>query len=117
MESGLDWISILLHDRAMSLLDQDPIATAPALSAPPFASVKSICEELAQYRVSDLPTAWVPFLAAAAAEVSRAAGLSWRIGSDDPAVALLRIVARVSIVAPDAGGVHCERLLVAMRSG
>lgn len=117
MESGLDWINMLRHDTAMSLLDQGPIATAPAPGAPASVTVKSICEELAQYGVSDLPTAWLPFLAAAAAEVCSAAGLPWRIGSDDPAVALLRIVARVSIVAPEVGGGHCERLLLAMRSG
>lgn len=74
-------------------------------------------EELAQHSVSQFPSAWLPFLAAAAAEVSSAAGLPWKVGSDDPVVALLRIVARVSIVAPAVGGDHCERLLLAMRSG
>lgn len=49
-------------------------------------------------------------MAAAAAELALLAGIPWRFGADDPPIALLRMIARASLVAPDAGGPHCDRL-------
>ena len=59
----------------------------------------------------DFDPAWLPLLAAAAAEIASAAGISWRFSSDDSAVALLRLIAKVTITVPGASGPHTGRLL------
>ena len=65
--------------------------------------------------VADIDPALLPFLAAAAAELASVAGIPWRFSTDDPAVALLRLIARATIVRPDASGPHTGRLLAQLR--
>lgn len=70
-----------------------------------------VAVELGRRRVEDIDAALTPFLAAAGAEVAAVAGVPWRFSSDDAVVLLLRLISRVAIVAPDAGGPHTTRLL------
>jgi len=65
---------------------------------------------LAQLEVADIEARLVPFLAAAGAELAFAAGIRWPFTVDDPAVALLRLIAKVAIAEPDANGPHTARL-------
>lgn len=49
-------------------------------------------------------------LVVAVAELARDAGIDWPWGPDDPVVALLRALAKLSIVAPEATSEHAARL-------
>jgi hypothetical protein len=75
------------------------------------ATAAEVSARLAQLEVTDIDAAWLPFLAAAAAELASVAGISWRFSSDDPAVALLRLIAKATIACPEASGPHTGRLL------
>lgn len=85
-----------------STVDEEPAATATAAD---------VSARLARLEVADIDPAWLPFLAAAAAELASVAGISWRFSTDDPAVALLRLIAKATIACPDASGPHTGRLL------
>ena len=87
-----------------SIVDEQTAATATATAT-------DVSARLARLEVSDIDPAWLPFLAAAAAELALVAGISWRFSTDDPAVALLRLVAKATIACPDASGPHTSRLL------
>lgn len=76
----------------------------------PFATARQVNERLARLEVADIESHLVPFLAAATAELALGAGIAWRLSSDDPAVALLRMIAKVAIRSPDVGGPHTTRL-------
>ncbi len=88
---------------------QDPIDIEWTTAVDPSASAKRLCERLAPLTADQLRSL-TPAMAAAAAELALLTGVSWRFSPDDPAIALLRMIARVAIVAPDAGGPHCARL-------
>lgn len=75
------------------------------------ATAAAVNERLARIEVADIGAQLVPYLAAAAAELAFLAGISWRFSADDPAVALLRLIARVTMQQPQAGGPHTARLL------
>lgn len=75
------------------------------------ATAADVSARLARLEVADIDPAWLPFLAAAAAELASVAGISWRFSVDDPAVALLRMIAKATITCPDASGPHTGRLL------
>ncbi len=75
------------------------------------ATAAAVNERLAQFEVADIGAQLVPYLAAAAAELAFLAGVSWRFGTDDPPVALLRMIAKVTMRQPHAGGPHTARLL------
>ena len=57
----------------------------------------------------------VPYLAYAAAEMAVESGIPWRFCLHDAPVALLRLIAKVSIRNPSAGGTHTARLLEKLR--
>lgn len=76
-----------------------------------FATAAQVNQRLARFAVADIETHLVPFLAAATAELALGAGIAWRFSSDDPAVALLRMIAKVAINSPSIGGPHTTRLL------
>lgn len=76
-----------------------------------WATAADVSARLARLEVADIDPAWLPFLAAAAAELASVAGISWRFSTDDPAVALLRLIAKATITCPDASGPHLGRLL------
>ena len=65
---------------------------------------------LGQLRIGEIGDHLVPFLAAAAAELALGVDIRWRFSPDDPTVALLRFIAKVSLKNPDAGGPHTDRL-------
>lgn len=75
-----------------------------------FATAAQVNGRLAQLRVADLDARLLPFLAAGAAEMACEAGIPWRLSTDDPAVALLRLIAKVTLTSPDVGGPHTSRL-------
>lgn len=75
-----------------------------------FATAWRVNERLARFEVAAIESDLVPFLAAAAAELAFGAGIAWRLSTDDPAVALLRLIAKVAITSPDIGGPHTTRL-------
>lgn len=77
----------------------------------PHATAADANRQLARIQVADIEPSMVPFLAAAAAEMALASGTPWRISADDPAVALLRLIAKVGINHPHAGGPQTDRLL------
>ena len=81
----------------------DPAATS-------FATATQVNQRLALIEAADIETHLVPFLAAATAELALGAGIAWRLSSDDPAVALLRMIAKVAIRSPNVGGPHTTRL-------
>ena len=58
-------------------------------------------------------------LTSATAELARAAGRDWPWGHDDPTVAVLRALAKLAILAPDATSERadhlCRQLLVGLR--
>ena len=61
--------------------------------------------------MADIDPALVPFLASAGAEIGSVAGIPWTFSPDDPAVALVRLIAQVTLMCPDASGPHTARLL------
>lgn len=75
------------------------------------ATAADVTAHLARLDVAEIDPAWMPLLAAAAAELASVAGISWRFSTDDPAVALLRLIAKITITCPDASGPHTARLL------
>jgi hypothetical protein len=95
----LDW-STIDETVFLATADADPLATASDVS-----------HRLALLEIGDIRPEWVPLLAASAAELASAAGLSWRFSTDDPVVALLRLIAKVTMVCPGASGPHTVRLL------
>lgn len=68
-------------------------------------------QRLALLEVTDIEPHLVPFLAAATAELAPEAGIAWRLSNDDPAVALVRMIAKIAITSPDVGGPHTTHLL------
>ena len=75
-----------------------------------FATATQVNQRLARFEVADIEPHLVPFLSAATAELALGAGIAWRLSSDDPAVALLRMIAKVAIKSPNVGGPHTTRL-------
>lgn len=71
----------------------------------------AVSVRLARLEVDEIRPEWVPFLAASVAELASAAGIPWRFATDDPVVALLRLLAKVTIICPEASGPHTDRLL------
>ena len=65
---------------------------------------------LAQYEVGNITPELVPYLAAAAAELAQIACFESRVPTADAPVSLLRLIAKVAITQPDAGGPHTGRL-------
>jgi hypothetical protein len=76
-----------------------------------MATASGVSARLSRLEVDDIRPEWVPFLAASAAEVASGAGIPWRFSTDDPVVALLRLIAKVTMVCPGASGPHTVRLL------
>ncbi len=70
---------------------------------------------LARLEVADIDPMLVPHLAAAAAELGLLSGVPWRFSTDDPPVALMRMIAKVTMRHPDVGGPHTARLLDLLR--
>lgn len=89
--------------------------TSSIAADPSSATASDVSSRLAQMRVADIDADVVPFLAAAAAELALVSGTSWRFSADDPPVALLRLIAKVTIRHPEAGGPHTARLLERLR--
>ena len=75
------------------------------------ATASEVTSRLACLEVADIRPAWLPFLAAAAAELASIAGIPWRFSPEDPAVALLRLIAKAARTHPTASGIHTGRLL------
>lgn len=96
---ALDW----------STIDEVGLPATPG--AGPLATAADVSHRLALLEIGDIRPEWVPLLAASAAELASAAGLSWRFSTDDPVVALLRLIAKVTMVCPGASGPHTDRLL------
>lgn len=104
-----------LDNRSMSRITTEPITpewtsfgTEEAID--PTSTAAAVNARLAQFDIADIDAGLVPYLAAAAAELALVAGIAWPFSADDPAVALLRIIAKVTMRRPDAGGPHTARL-------
>jgi len=107
-----DWISAQHTSDQISGLDTTANEHLDAAQGTTAAAVNSL---LACVEVADLRPALVPYLAAAAAELALVAGIAWRFSDDDAPVALLRMIAKVSIRAPGANGPHTLRLFDQLR--
>jgi hypothetical protein len=79
------------------------------------ATAADVTARLARLDVAEIEPSWLPLLAAAAAELASVAGISWRFSTDDPAVALLRLIAKITLICPGASGTHTARLLAELR--
>lgn len=100
----------------MTTTRTDPIRTDwPDLDARTTTTATDVSARLARMEVDDIDPESLPFLAAAAAELASVAGIPWRFSTDDPAVALLRVIARATIASPNASGPHTARLLDHLR--
>lgn len=76
-----------------------------------IATAADVTRRLGLLDVADIDAEVTALLAAAAAEVAHATGIAWRQSSDDPPVALLRLIAKAAIRNPTATGPHTARLL------
>lgn len=94
----------------MTSTTQDPILEEWTTRGPQLASATDVNEALGRFLMSEIPPYITPFLAAAGAELALIADIDWRFGTDVPAVGMVRLIARVAIVAPHAGGLHTQRL-------
>ncbi len=83
----------------------DPVAPSPVATA------AEVNARLARVEVAEIDPGLVPYLAAAVAELAQAVGVAWPSSTDDPPVALLRTIAKVTMRHPDVGGPHTGRLL------
>ncbi|MFN3257879.1 MAG: hypothetical protein ACE37B_19540 [Ilumatobacter sp.] len=75
------------------------------------ATAVEVNRRLATFEVGDIDRSLVPYLAAAAAELAMLANVAWRFSGDDAPVALLRLIAKITIRHPEIGGPHTHRLL------
>jgi hypothetical protein len=89
----------------------DPIIT----DWPTTATARELAHALGQRNLDEL-RGCQPELAAAVAELAAAAGRAWPRGPDDPVVALLRALAKLSLDAPDASSTYAARLLASLDS-
>ncbi len=99
----------------MNVIHREPIApnwiSSHSGQQKGHATARDINQMLSQLRIAEIEDQLVPFLAAAAAELALGVDIKWRFSPDDPTVALLRLIAKVSLKNPDAGGPHTDRLL------
>jgi hypothetical protein len=97
----------------MSAIIVEPIGTEWTTidQGPAPATAAEVARRLAPIEIGDLGPDVLPFLAAAAAELASVAGIAWRFSTDDPAVALVRLIAKVTMTCPDAAGPHTARLV------
>lgn len=95
----------------MTTTYQDPIAQEWTNLGPIEATASEVGAKLAHFSVAELPPALTPYLAAAAAELAEQADVPWRMSIDPAQIALLRLLARITIVAPNASGPHTTVLL------
>lgn len=98
----------------MTLATTDPIQSDwPTIDGETLetATAADVSARLARLEIADFEPSWLPFLAAAGAELASVAEIPWRFSADDPAVALLRLIAKATIKCPDASGPHTARLL------
>lgn len=75
------------------------------------ATAAEMARHLGMLDMDDLDATLLPLVAAAATEVASLTGIPWRHDSDDPPVALLRLIAKVAVQNPTAGGPHTAHLL------
>lgn len=75
------------------------------------ATAADVTRHLALIGVNDIDLTLLPLLAAAAAELAPMAGITWPSGGDDPPIALVRLITKVAVRNPNAGGRHTARLL------
>ncbi len=59
---------------------------------------------------------WQVELAATVADLATAADMPWPTGPDDPTVALLRVIARIALAAPEARSVVAQQLIEALQA-
>ena len=86
------------------------------VTRPAGATAAEVCALLGQMEVADIEEApLVPYLAAAAAELALVSGIPWRFSADDPPVALLRVIAKIALRHPQAGGPHTARALAQLQ--
>lgn len=98
----------------MTTIESDPIApywSTIDANGGTNATAADVTARLALLEVAEIDPAWLPFMAAAGAELAHSAGIPWRFGDDDPAIVLLRLIAKATITCPDASGPHTSRLL------
>lgn len=94
-------------------------SAASAASAAPGvtgASAADVTALLALVEVVDLDPTVVEALTDAAAELAAQAGIPWLRRTDDPPVALVRMITKVAIRCPMAGGPHTALLLDRLRA-
>lgn len=103
----------------MNLPTLDPIdldGESAVASTSAIATAASVSRDFSSLEVRDIDNGLTPFMAAAAAELALLAGVEWRFSADDPPVALLRMIAKCGIIAPEASGPHTARLAEAIGS-
>ena len=92
-------------------IHQDWTPSGLELTSDPMATAAEVNAGLARIEVADIDPQIVPFLAAAAAELAFLAGIPWRFSADDAPVALLRLIAKATMLHPNASGPHTARLV------
>lgn len=104
----------------MLAVDSEPIlqhwtTTEPVAVPPVPATAAEVNACLALIEVVDIDATLAAHLAAATAELALLAGLPSRFGADDPPVAMVRMIAKITVRQPHAGGPHTVRLLDLLR--
>ena len=95
----------------MTTMTQDPISQEWTNSDELTATAGALGAKLEAFAVAELPPVLTPYIAAAAAELTEQSDVAWRLSGDSAQIALLRIIARVTILAPDASGPHTAALI------
>lgn len=83
----------------------------PWMVETPLATAADVVGRLGLLDIADLGSEMIGPLAAAAEEIAHAAGIPWHRASDDPPVALLRLITMAAIRNPSASGPHTALLL------
>ena len=77
------------------------------------ATARELAEVLGQYDVASLRSTYVD-LVAILGELAESGGAAWPNAADDPIVVLLRAIARISILTPNARSPRAARLIDAL---
>ena len=90
----------------MTTTHQGPISIEWTNSPQKTATAAELSAKLGAYSLGELPPTFTPCLAAAAAELAEEANIPWRVTIDPAQIALLRLIAKITILAPDTSGPH-----------
>ncbi|MEM9713527.1 MAG: hypothetical protein AAGA17_15015 [Actinomycetota bacterium] len=91
----------------------DPIVPEWSTPDQPTATARQLALALARFEVAEVE-AWRAELLDAVAELAAAAGTSWRFGTGDPTIALVRAAAVLAGHTPDVAGPRTAIVVAAL---